>query len=213
MAQRDELLEPLLGYDEIEKACSISRSSVERAWRGPWKEDEPRLPKPGKIRGRALWLLSVVEAWRAACMQHEKGELRAFAITDTDKLEPDQVEDAMLELGSRRMTQLVGRPVSPADIEMNHWCDKSDSDTRLRLMSRLRDLCNDFDLGRAQYVAAAVFDSVRRELAKREVGEVYCNPELLRKIASAALNDDDWQEMLDECFVNRETVLALDGEK
>ena len=111
MAQQGEMLEPLLGYNEIEKACNISRSSVERAWRGPWKEGEPRLSKPGKIRGRALWPLSVVEAWRAACMQHEKGELRAFAMTNLDKLEPDQVEGVMLELGSRRMTQLVGRPI------------------------------------------------------------------------------------------------------
>jgi len=40
---RTPLRTQLLGYAELIAAAGVSLSTIERAWRGPWKDGEPRL--------------------------------------------------------------------------------------------------------------------------------------------------------------------------
>lgn len=114
----------------------------------------------------------------------------ASAVADPEQLSPEQVDDAMRQLGAQRLSQLIGEAIDPTQIEANYWSDKTDYDTRLRLSSRLRQICHHFEPLRAQFVAAAVFEELRLGWAKEDDGEILRQPELLKQIASAALDDD-----------------------
>jgi len=56
-------LPQFVGYSDIVKATGVSRSTIFRAWRGPWKEGESRLPPPRKIGSRSVWTVDEVTQW------------------------------------------------------------------------------------------------------------------------------------------------------
>ena len=117
-SQTAQELEPLVGYAEIARKSSVSRSTIERAWRGPWKEVEPRLPAPGKVRGRAVWRLSVVEAWRVACFSYDRAAIRDCAVTNPDDLSPDEVEYQVRIYAAEALSSHIGHPVDPKALEL-----------------------------------------------------------------------------------------------
>jgi hypothetical protein len=47
---QERTIRQMVGYAEVIKAAGVSRSTIERAWRGPWDQGGPQLPRPGKIR-------------------------------------------------------------------------------------------------------------------------------------------------------------------
>ena len=187
-----KLLPQFVGYREVCEALGYSRRTLERMVRAG------TFPKPVQLApNRVGWDVKVVEA----DLERRSKGLAASAVADPENLSPEQAEDVMRELGAQRLSQLTGETIDPAQVETNYWSDKTDYDTRLRLISRLREICNHFEPVRAQYVAAAVFEELRLQWAENESNKVLREPELLRKIASAALDDDDWREMIESLDV------------
>ena len=89
---RNQPLHQMVGYAELTKAANVSRSTIERAWRGPWDEGEPQLPKPGKIGSRSVWMAEVVNAWLLSRAKWQTGMLASYARSDVDSLSPEQLE-------------------------------------------------------------------------------------------------------------------------
>ena len=180
---------PFVGYPELQELLGVSRRTIERMVR------DGRFPPPVQLSpNRVVWPAETLTEW-AEGLKHN---VLSIAVTDPEQLAPEQVMPAMLKLGARYVSEKAGKSIAPDEIELNMWCDTSDYDTRLRLISRLRELCHDFELGRAQIIAAALFESVRERLAASDDGFTYRNPELLRKLASAAIDDDDWANLTKE---------------
>ncbi len=81
-------LRQLVGYSEFTKAADVSRSTIERAWRGPWKYGEPRLPAPGKVGARAVWTSADADARLGARATLQRATLAGLARENVEALSP-----------------------------------------------------------------------------------------------------------------------------
>ncbi|NOU05631.1 MAG: hypothetical protein HOO99_05550, partial [Hyphomicrobiaceae bacterium] len=104
-------LRQLVGYAELIKAASVSRSTIERAWRGPWDPGEPQLPKPGKIGSRAVWSAADADAWLLSRLHWQRGMVATLARDNAEDLEPEQMEDQALQLILKSIELRTGQPV------------------------------------------------------------------------------------------------------
>ena len=115
---QDDLIK-LVGYAEIMKASGVSRSTLERASRGPWDDGEPRLPKPGKIGSRSVWMTSEVNGWLLARARWQSGVVSSLARASADDLSPDELEDQARIYAAQAISKRTGNPVDPAALALH----------------------------------------------------------------------------------------------
>ena len=114
---QDDLIK-LVGYAEVMKASGVSRSTLERASRGPWDDGEPRLPKPGKIGSRSVWMTSEVNGWLLARARWQSGVVSNLARGSADDLSPDEVEYQVRIYAAEALSSHIGQPVDPNALEL-----------------------------------------------------------------------------------------------
>ena len=145
----DNLL-ALVGYAEIEKASKVSRSTIERAWRGPWDDGEPQFRKPGKIGSRSLWTAGDVNDWLLARARWQTGVITNLARVSVDDLEPEQLEDQALDLAAQALSKRTGISVDPQDVSL-HLMQRLTGDDFIALQTQEHS-------GRAAYLAQLPVD-------------------------------------------------------
>ena len=205
---RTQGLHHLVGYAELEQASGFSRSTIERAWRGPWKEGEARLPPPGKFGSRAVWLLEVANAWMMARVEHQRAALSSFARTNADDLSPDQLGDAAIELLTRAIEHDIGEPVDPGSIRVTYTSGPPSPQVTMeqlqsaeaKALEFYRQLFADYAYARAYVMAAFLFPTFRPIFAKgannKALSRVFLDPTMLQEFALAAMNEVSWEDGL-----------------
>ena len=192
-------LEQLVGYREIMRATGVSRSTIERAWRGQWKDGEPRLSQPGKLRGRAVWRLADVEAWMEACFHYERAEIRANAATDPEKLAQDKPAPTFEEWAAGLASFQLGSYIPPGDIgELLGTAPKNSSLewTLSDLFEGVEKLTDCLSLDSSLLLAAAVFPAIRVMLQKQsDRGAKFRDLAVVRDHASDILETEVWLHM------------------
>ena len=106
-ARNTKELPRLVGYAELAKVYGWQKRSLQRA------VNAGKLRRPMIVAGgRAAWYDTDIKDYLARL----GGELEAIAVSDPDKLLPEQIEDAAVELSARLMTNVLGEKVSADDV-------------------------------------------------------------------------------------------------
>ncbi len=182
-----------VGYDKIREALGYAPRTIQDMVRRGEFPQPVRLP--GRVGGPAAFRVSEVNAWDEARQTHRRTHLQALAVSDPDKLAPDQVAPTMRELGARLVADHIGESVSPEQITLSIERSPTSSDAALsrgHLLQQVEELCEHFDYSRALMVAASLFPALRDRLAQETNREI--DPERLRKLAIASLDDEWWAE-------------------
>ena len=202
---RNHTLHQLVGYAELTKAAGVSRSTIERAWRGPWDDGEPQLPKPGKIGSRSVWVAEVINAWLLARAQWQSGVLATFARVDVDDLSPEQLEGEAVALVVKAMEKRSGATVDSGDLGIHvtrRLSEDAFRDAERREFANYSDRFSEFDATRACVMAAWLFPRLRT-IIERAVPDnekpMYRDTENLEYFGGAALHDDTWNELMAAC--------------
>ena len=91
--------------------------------RPPWKDGEPRLPEPGKLRGRSLWLAGVVNHWGRQHFDHiadfGASGLDALARSNPEDLSPEQLDDQARNLAAQALSKRISKPVDPTNLSLH----------------------------------------------------------------------------------------------
>ena len=201
---RTQGLHQLVGYAELEKASGFSRSTIERAWRGPWKEGEARLPPPGKFGSRAVWLLEVANAWMLARVEHQRAALKSYARTNPEDLSPEQLESEAIGLVVKAMEKRVGKPVDADDLGI-HVTRKITADeyedAERRVFANYSERFANFDRRRACVVAAWMFECLRPVIENSVPASdkpMHSGAEMLEFFGGNALQDDSWEQLMEQ---------------
>ena len=201
---RTQGLTQLVGYAELVKAGNVSRSTIERAWRGPWEEGEPRLPPPGKIGSRAVWLQEVADAWLVARVEHQRAALKSYARASADDLSPEELESEAVGLIVKAMEKRVGEPVDADDLGMHvtrklQWEEYLDIERQQ--FAQYSSRFSDFDLRRACVMAAWLFPNLRPVIEKSVPANdkpMHSSAERLEFFGGNALQDDSWEQIMSQ---------------
>ena len=185
---RNQTLHQLVGYAELTKASGVSRSTIERAWRGPWDPGEPQLPKPGKIGSRSVWAADDANAWLLARARWQSGVLNSFAKTDPDDLEPDQLHEAARDLAAKAWSKHIGKPVDAEHLVL-HLTRKITQEefeaAEIREFEHYQQRFAHLSLDRATTLAAWLFVTLRckcRVSISRSCGDCGCQqPSVLNR--------------------------------
>ena len=198
---RNQTLQQLVGYAELVKASGVSRSTIERAWRGPWDESEPRLPPPGKIGSRAVWLKEVADAWLVARLPHQVAMLDNMARSDPEDLSPEELEIEAVGLVVKAMEKRVGKPVD-ADGMGIHVTRKISADefeeAERVVFAQYSERFANFDRQRALVMAAWLFQSLRPFIEKSVPAvnkPMHSTGEMLEFFGANALQDYSWEQL------------------
>ena len=106
-ARNTQELPRLVGYAELSKVYGWQKRSLQRAVAAG------KLRRPMIVAGgRAAWYDTDIKDYLARL----GGELEAIAVSDPDKLLPEQIEDAAAKLSARLMANVLGEVVSPDDV-------------------------------------------------------------------------------------------------
>jgi predicted DNA-binding transcriptional regulator AlpA len=202
-------LAKLVGYAEIVEAAGVSRSTIERSWRGPWDDNEPHLPRPGKIGARAVWTAQDVNDWLLARASWQSGRMILLARATADDLAPEALVEQAVDLMIRATEKQAGKPV---DIEaMAVHVTRRVTENELRTLET-KELgvwaarFTNFDLVRACILAAWLFPALR-PLFKSESNDhfeqIIQDQEELDALACRAVHDEDWAVALEHLRRNR----------
>ena len=106
-ARNTQELPRLVGYAELSKVYGWQKRSLQRA------VTAGKLRRPMIVAGgRAAWYDTDIKDYLARL----GGELDAIAVSDPDKLQPDQIEDLAVELSARHMSNILGEAVAADDV-------------------------------------------------------------------------------------------------
>ena len=199
-------LHQLVGYAELIKAAGVSRSTIERAWRGPWDDGEPHLPKPGKIGSRSVWAAEDANTWLLARARWQCGMLTALARFDVNSLSPDELGDAAIDLLMRAIENEIGEPVDAAGIRITYGPPQqviSEADFAMAEAAEaamFKERFSGFDTPRACVMAAWLFPELRPIFAEAAIDDgirrTFLDEEALRALALSAMNDHHWERGL-----------------
>ena len=196
--QTEAGLDRFVGYAEILEAYPVSKSTIERAWRGPWKDGEPRLPKPGKARGRAVWPGTAVNAWGrqlfGQILERSASRLEHLAQADPANLAPEELEEQALNFAAQALTKRTGQEVATDDLSLHliqeltleqfALLEHEELQIRSEYLARL-------PLDSAIVLAAAMLPQLRAELAKA------ASPELSDRMADQKLIEVSAKDAID----------------
>jgi predicted DNA-binding transcriptional regulator AlpA len=189
-------LRQLVGYSELVKAAGVSRSTIERAWRGPWKDGEPRLPAPGKIGSRAVWTAAEVDAWLLARATLQRAAIANLARDNPEDLAPDQLEAHGQEWLRRTVSKFAGDKVDLKHVHIGYrppLTEAEDDALFSAQVDALEDKFADLDETDSAIVVAWLFPAMRPwfnwpdAATKRSMND----PVQLRSLALRALDGDE----------------------
>jgi hypothetical protein len=196
----DKGLDRYVGYAEIEAALPVSRSTIERAWRGPHKEGEPRLPKPGKIKSRSVWPAVTVNRWARQLFERQLTELERLAQSDPENLAPKDIASATFDLAARHLLHETGEVIAPEDVLVGYQRPFSQAEKDAHFAEALRNFAHSslahYSLERSLLVAAHLFPALR-EAWKGKPGM----PQTAEQALAWALiagNDRAWEKIESE---------------
>ncbi|MFT5509622.1 MAG: putative DNA-binding transcriptional regulator AlpA [Hyphomicrobiaceae bacterium] len=159
----------LVGYAEIEKASGVSRSTIERAWRGTDDDGEPKLSRPGKIGSRSVWAAEAVNQWLHARAGWQSGNLTSLASANVDDLAPEELHDQARTLAAEAHSKRTGRQVDPEKLNLHlteklSWQDIAhrEMEEHQLLIVYLSELPDD----EAMLIVASLLPQLRNHLAK-----------------------------------------------
>jgi predicted DNA-binding transcriptional regulator AlpA len=116
-------LPKLVGYKELEEAFGLTRRQLERMQR------DGRFPRAIDITGaggnRRAWPLQQVLDWfeqRRACVTR-------LAVSQPDKLKPEQVENAAYELAARHISNQLGQPIEGEKVVLGFVQERATEET------------------------------------------------------------------------------------
>ena len=96
-----------VGREEFARALGISTKTLQRM------VNDGGFPRPTRLSpNRVGWSVSIVRTHLESRIQG----VTQLAVTDPAKLKPDDVADALQQLGARHASALAGRPIAPEDI-------------------------------------------------------------------------------------------------
>ena len=97
----------MAGRAEVAKALGYSLKTLSREIK------RGHVPRPIQLSpNRVGWPVEVINKM----LESRMARLTEQAVTDPDKLKPDQIEDAAVKLSARLMTNVLGEAVSPDDV-------------------------------------------------------------------------------------------------
>ena len=193
-------LHQLVGYAELMKASGVSRSTLERAWRGPWDANEPHLPKPGKIGSRSVWTAEDANAWLLARARWQCGMVTEMARVNPNDLDPDQLMDSARELTAQAISKHTGQPVDPDDIDLHatHVLPAEEFvAAEVRMFETFRQRFAHFGFMRAALLAAWLLPDLAPILANaapEPFDMIFRRPEHVRDLGAACLHEDSWTD-------------------
>ncbi len=187
-ALSDRGVQRFVGRREVAEALGVSTKTVDRM------VADGKFPRAVRLSpNRVGW---AVETVRGHLQSRIEGVTR-LAVSDPDKLAPEDIEPTMRELGARLVAERIGEAVSPDQIQLvfDHPAPGSDiSSSRAELFQQVETLCGHFRYDRAIVIAASLFPAIRERLVE-EFGLKWArDPEQLRRFAVGCLDDDAWAE-------------------
>jgi predicted DNA-binding transcriptional regulator AlpA len=191
-----------VGRAEVADALGVSTKTLDRM------VADKRFPRPIQISSnRVGW---PVEAVRGHLQSRIEAVTR-IAVTDPNKLAPEQIAPALRELGARLISDHIGEAVSPDGIRLliEPRAEHSEPENcRGKFLEKAEDLFGHFDYWRALLIAAAIFPSIREHLAKEGV-PIANNPEELRELAIMSIDDKAWADYERHCTERARTAATV----
>ena len=195
-------LHQLVGYAELIKAAGVSRSTIERAWRGPWDDGEPHLPKPGKIGSRSVWTAEDANSWLLTRARWQCGLMANMARLDVDDLAPEHLAEAAVDLLTRAVEHELGEPIDPRGLRVTYAppspevTEEQLAGAEAREVDLLHQRFAGLDITRSTIMAAWLFLELREVFAAwtadPRASRAFLDPHKLRALALQALSDDAW---------------------
>ena len=186
-------LAKLVGYAEITDALNVSRSTIERAVKSG------ELPPPRKIKSRAVWLASDINAWARALFDGRLTCLANAAVTNPDDLGPEELSQKAIEMAALAISKHIGRAVDPERVVLSYRPAMSEQEDVLVLQRTILILASrfaDFEEARSCIVAAWLFPALRYHFAWHD--ESMPELENLLSLATRAMDDDAWAALVNE---------------
>jgi predicted DNA-binding transcriptional regulator AlpA len=166
-------IKKFVGRAELADALGISTKTLGRM------VNNGSFPRPIKVSpNRVGWPVSVVQ-------QYYEARLMAVSVDDPEKLRPDEIEDAAVELSARHMSNILGEPVSPDDVVIGavKQLSPDDADTAtnsqwLALWLAIEDRMSGLDEKQSLAVVYGLFPAMRPFLDKiaNNAGKPLCPP-------------------------------------
>ena len=176
-----------VGRAEVADALGVSTKTIDRM------VADKRFPRPIQISpNRVGWPVEAVQAH----LQSRIEAVTKIAVTDPNKLAPEQIAPALRQLGARLISNHIGEPVSPDAIRLliEPRAEHSESENcRGKFLKTAEELFGHFEYWRALLIAAAIFPSIREQLANEGV-PIANNPEKLRELAIVSTDDQAWAD-------------------
>ena len=125
-----------------------------------------------------------------------------LARVNADDLEPEQMEDQALQLIQKSVELRTGRPVEfdALDVRLTRSVSEDELKEAVKQeFSLYAERFSEFDKRRACVMAAWLFASLRADIENSAPGRekmIYGNREVLVGFGQAALNDDDWDDLI-----------------
>ena len=198
LAEKTGELATLVGYRQIIEALGVSRSTIERAVK------DGELLAPRKIRGRAVWLASDINAWGRALFEGRLEVLAKSAVTNPEDLLPEQLESEAVGLVVKAIEKRVGKPID-ADglgIQVTRKITADEyEDAERRVFANYSERFANFDRQRAFVMAAWLFQSLRPFIEKSVSAinkPMHSSTEMLEFFGGNALQDYSWEQLMEK---------------
>ena len=182
-----------VGYREVQKSLGVSRRTVERMVR------IGSFPRPVQLApNRVGWPVETVTTWLA---ERSRG-LVAHAVAHAEDLEPEQLEDQALQLIQKSLELRTGKRVEfdALDVRVTRSISEDELKEAVKQeFSLYAERFSEFDKRRAYVMAAWLFASLRADIEYSAPGRekmIYGNREVLEGFGQAALNDEDWEDLI-----------------
>jgi predicted DNA-binding transcriptional regulator AlpA len=101
-------LTKMVGYEQIEKALDVSRSSIERAVKSG------ALPAPQKFGARSVWFASQINNWARSRLEQSLETLNSLA-----SISVEQHEDVARAHVAAAISKRIGETVDPTTVDVH----------------------------------------------------------------------------------------------
>ncbi|MGD9805502.1 MAG: helix-turn-helix transcriptional regulator [Hyphomicrobiaceae bacterium] len=155
MSRTPEGLRRYVGVKEVCDALKISRSTLDRMRR------EGGFPQHQRIsKNRVGWPVEVVEGHLAA----QANAVASRAVSDPDKLSPEDIERTARHLAARHLTRETGAKVEPSNVVLGRW-ERATDDQMIaageKELDRIERLFSDLDKTECVLIAAWLLPAYR----------------------------------------------------
>ena len=179
----------LVGYAELYAKYGWKKRALQR-----W-DQKGRLPRPQQLPGgRVYWRLEQIKCF----VDQQYSALSALAVSDPERLAPDQLGDAAVDLLTRAIEHEIGQQIDPRGICVT-FGQPSEAVTLEQLQSAeaealaiYRRQFADYEIARAWVMAAFLFPALRPTMAAgaatQALSRVFTDEKKLHELALAAMD-------------------------